>query len=86
MNRAKMIFRYKENTVFLIGKLTFVFAMLYMLSACAVVQPWEREHLSDPIMMFDDNPIEKGVLEHHLNRREGSDGGTGSQSGGCGCG
>lgn len=56
------------------------------LSGCAVVQPWERERLSDPNMMFDDDPIQKGVKEHYINIREGSEGGTGSQSGGCGCG
>ncbi len=53
---------------------------------CATVQPWERESLSDPIMIFDENPIDKGILEHHLDYREGSVGGTGGQSGGCGCG
>ncbi len=56
------------------------------LSGCAVVQPWERSILSDPIMIIDENPIEKGVFEHHLDYREGSVGGTGAQSGGCGCG
>jgi hypothetical protein len=53
---------------------------------CARVQPWQREELSDPIMIFDENPIEKGIREHPLDYREGSAGGTGSQSGGCGCG
>lgn len=53
---------------------------------CARVQPWQREHLADPIMIFDNHPIEKGIKEHHLDYREGSAGGTGAQSGGCGCG
>jgi hypothetical protein len=53
---------------------------------CAAVQPWQRENLSDPIMIFDENPIEKGIREHPLDYREGSSGGTGAQSGGCGCG
>lgn len=55
-------------------------------ASCVVVQPWEREGLSDPIMIFDENPIDKGILEHHIDYREGSSGATGSQSGGCGCG
>ena len=55
-------------------------------SGCAVVQPWERERLADPNMMFDENPIQKGIKEHYINIREGSEGGTGSQGGGCGCG
>jgi hypothetical protein len=59
---------------------------LLMISGCAVVQPWEREKLADPNMMFDENPIQKGIKEHYINIREGSEGGTGSQGGGCGCG
>lgn len=59
---------------------------LFLISGCAVVQPWERERLSDPNMMFDENPIQKGNKEHYINIREGSEGGNGSQGGGCGCG
>lgn len=57
-----------------------------LLNGCAAVQPWQREGLADPIMMFDENPIDAGIREHHLDYREGSAGGTGAQSGGCGCG
>jgi hypothetical protein len=59
---------------------------LFAVSGCARVQPWQRERLAQPIMMFDRDPIEKGILEHPLDYREGSAGGTGAQSGGCGCG
>ncbi len=55
-------------------------------SSCVVVQPWERGELADPIMIFDENPIDAGASEHHIDYREGSVGGTGAQSGGCGCG
>lgn len=63
-----------------------IFLILFFISGCAVVQPWERERLADPNMMFDENPIQKGVKEHYIIIREGSEGGNGSQSGGCGCG
>jgi hypothetical protein len=63
-----------------------VLAAAVALSGCATVQPWERETLSDPIMVFDENAIDKGVREHHRDYREGSAGATGAQSGGCGCG
>ncbi|MDQ7053420.1 MAG: DUF4266 domain-containing protein [candidate division KSB1 bacterium] len=56
------------------------------LMSCAMVQPWQRGELADPIMIFDENPIEAGIKEHYLDYREGSVGGTGAQSGGCGCG
>lgn len=59
---------------------------LVLLSGCTAVQPWERENLADPIMIFDNNPIDKGIEEHHIDYREGSTGATGAQSGGCGCG
>lgn len=67
----------------------YLFAILLLVAAgsgCATVKPWERGELSDPIMIFDENPIDAGINEHHLNYREGSVGGTGAQSGGCGCG
>lgn len=56
------------------------------LTSCAMVKPWQRGDLADPIMIFDENPIDSGVREHYLDYREGSVGGTGAQSGGCGCG
>ncbi|MEZ4699118.1 MAG: DUF4266 domain-containing protein [Rhodothermales bacterium] len=55
-------------------------------SGCVTVQPWQREGLADPIMILDENPIEAGFKEHHIDYREGSVGATGAQSGGCGCG
>ncbi len=56
------------------------------LSGCVAVRPWERGRLADPMMIFDENPIEKGIRDHALDYREGSVGGTGAQGGGCGCG
>ncbi len=57
-----------------------------LLSSCATVKPWEKGDLADPIMIFDENPIDAGIKEHFLDYREGSVGGTPAQSGGCGCG
>ncbi|MFQ5627285.1 MAG: DUF4266 domain-containing protein [bacterium] len=64
---------------------TGLFSILGLMS-CATVQPWQRGDLADPIMIFDENPIDSGIREHYLDYREGSVGGTGAQSGGCGCG
>ena len=60
--------------------------ILLFLVSCATVRPWERESLSDPIMIMDENPIDSGIKQHYLDYREGSVGATGEQSGGCGCG
>jgi hypothetical protein len=65
--------------------LIFLFSSVFI-EGCVIVQPWERERLSDPNMMFDENPLDKGAELHFLFIREGTEGGDGSQSGGCGCG
>ncbi len=57
--------------------------LLSLLMGCAVSQ-WEREHLSDPIMQGD-SPDVQMMKQHILKNREGSPGGTGSASSGCGC-
>ena len=68
------------------GKLLIVIIISIFISGCVVVQPMERARLSDPNMIFDHDPIQKGIKEHYINIREGSEGGTGSEGGGCGCG
>ena len=69
-----------------IGMAASVAAML--LSACSIqpwVKPYEREHLADPIMSFDRNPVSDVYLDHVFEVREGARGATGSVGGGCGC-
>ena len=64
-------------------------AALLMLAGCATPTPWvkpyEREHLADPIMSFNRDPISSTYVEHVLETREGSRGATGAVGGGCGC-
>lgn len=66
-------------------KIVLIVLMLLGLSGCAMVQPWEREYLADPIMQFDNCKEEKAVKEHFLSTREGSSGSFGVSGGGCGC-
>ena len=61
------------------------FAAMVGLTNGAAVQPWQKGELADPIMIFNENSIDAGINEHYLEYREGSSGGTGAQSGGCGC-
>jgi hypothetical protein len=60
--------------------------VLQLLGACAPLEPWvkpyEREHLADPIMALDRNPISS---DHVFGTREGAHGATGGAGGGCGC-
>ena len=75
-----------RNGISMKALIIIVSMFVFYLQGCAVVKPWEREDLADPILIMDENPIEKGILQHHLDYREGSTGGEGAQGGGCGCG
>lgn len=58
-------------------------------AGCSSMEPWvkpyEREHLADPIMAFDRNPVSSMYLDHVFESREGARGAAGSAGGGCGC-
>jgi hypothetical protein len=54
-------------------------------SGCATVQPWQRGRLADPSMIFDADSSQVLYMTHWQEAREGSAGGFGVQSGGCGC-
>jgi Domain of unknown function (DUF4266) len=56
---------------------------------CGRIEPWvkpyEREHLADPIMVADPNPVSSTYMRHVYEAREGARGATGGVGGGCGC-
>ena len=59
-----------------------------VLAGCSVepwVKPYERDHLADPIMSFDRDPVSSSYLGHVYEAREGARGATGAAGGGCGC-
>jgi hypothetical protein len=63
-------------------------AALMLCSACSIepwVRPYERDHLADPIMSFDRDPVSSAYMHHVYEAREGARGATGSSGGGCGC-
>ncbi len=59
------------------------------LSGCANIEPWvkpyERDHLADPIMALDSDPVSTAYMQHVYEAREGARGGEGAVGGGCGC-
>lgn len=63
--------------------------LLLALTACGSIEPWvkpyERDHLADPIMALDANPVSSAYIQHVYEAREGARGGEGSAGGGCGC-
>jgi hypothetical protein len=65
-----------------------VIALAVALGGCAVqpwVKPYEREHLADPIMSFDRQPVANMFLDHVYEVRNAARGATGATGGGCGC-
>jgi hypothetical protein len=63
-------------------------AAVVAVSGCAIepwVKPYERDHLADPIMTFDRDPVSSSYTGHVYEAREGARGATGAAGGGCGC-
>jgi hypothetical protein len=79
----------KPRTARALGRWLLLAAGACALAACSSVQPWvkpyEREHLADPVMSFNPNPVSSVYLEHVFESREGARGATGLIGGGCGC-
>lgn len=61
-------------------------AAALVLASCARVRPHERRHLASDVMDLDADGAEIELREHYLQLREGSAGGRGRGSVGCGCG
>jgi hypothetical protein len=70
-------------------RLIFIVAAALAAAACTPLQPWvkpyEREHLADPIMAIDPDPVSSSYMDHVFEVREGAKGATGAGGGGCGC-
>jgi hypothetical protein len=63
-------------------------AVAVWLAGCSIepwVKPYERDHIADPIMSFDRDPVSSSYIHHVYEAREGARGATGSAGGGCGC-
>ncbi len=73
----------------LISRILLTTVLLAVLSACSPIEPWvkpyERDHLADPIMSLDPDPVSTAYMQHVFEAREGARGGEGSAGGGCGC-
>jgi len=65
--------------------LTLVMPVLQGCEITPWVKPYEREHLADPIMNFDRNPVSSSYLHHVYDAREGARGAGIASGGGCGC-
>jgi uncharacterized protein DUF4266 len=72
----------------MLGKALLVAAVVAS-AACAPIEPWvkpyEREHLADPIMSLDPDPVSSSYIDHVFEVREAAKGAMGGAGGGCGC-
>jgi hypothetical protein len=63
--------------------------LLAAAGGCSRLEPWvkpyEREHLADPIMAWDRDPVSSSYMRHVYDSREGARGANGGAGGGCGC-
>lgn len=60
-------------------------ALALGLSACASVQPWEKDVLAEPRMQFRGELPSRHFLNHTMITIEEAEGGDGTAGGGCGC-
>jgi hypothetical protein len=78
----------RSRSLRVLGRGLLAAAALGALGACHMepwVKPYERDHLADPVMSFDRDPVSSVYTDHVHEVREGSRGATGSAGGGCGC-
>ena len=63
-------------------------ALAALLTGCGLepwVKPYERDHLADPIMSFNRDPVSTAYMNHVHQARDGARGAEGGGGGGCGC-
>ena len=66
-------------------RFTLTLYLVYSLTACAPVQPWERGNLAKPQMALEPYPLQSTLRAHNYGSREAAAGGNAAQGGGCGC-
>ena len=70
-------------------RLILVICAIFIFSGCSSLEPWvkpyEREHLSDPIMNPARDPISAAYYHHVFETRESARGAGAVTGGGCGC-
>jgi hypothetical protein len=62
--------------------------LLSLLSGCGIqpwVKPYERQHLAEPIMRFERDPVAGAYTKHVYQSRESARGAEGGAGVGCGC-
>ncbi len=70
-------------------KIVAVSLLWVLISGCSSLHPWvqpyERDHLAEPIMSLNLNPVDVSYRAHVYESREAARGADGAAGGGCGC-
>jgi hypothetical protein len=66
-------------------RLAALLALGLLSGACAQVQPWQKDVLSQPRMQFRSQLSGRKFVAHAAITMEQAEGGDGSVGGGCGC-
>ncbi|MDC2963949.1 DUF4266 domain-containing protein [Gammaproteobacteria bacterium] len=59
--------------------------VVFFISGCSSVEPWERGNLAKPEMQISGDPVDDLLLEQVFYSKEAASGGVGAAGGGCGC-
>lgn len=78
-----MTWNLKNNWTFL--KWGIAVAILFSMTSCTSIKPYQRAYLEDRDMAFKQNAPEKFEQSAHTYREGAAGGGMGKSSGGCGC-
>ena len=65
--------------------LALIFGAVFLLSGCAVLQPWEKEIIAREDMAWAPDPLQARLDAHVYFSKEASLPGGGAGGGGCGC-
>lgn len=76
---------WKLRNSWITSRLGLLFGILFLLTSCTSVKPYQRAYLEDKDMAFKQNAPEKFEQSAQTYREGAAGGGMGKSSGGCGC-
>jgi Domain of unknown function (DUF4266) len=76
---------FSETRLARFAKLAALVCALSIAGACATVRPEDKEYLAEPSMTWANSSFAARHESHIVENREGSNGGSQTKGGGCGC-
>ena len=79
---SNMLFKKTNISVYY---LVIIITIVFAVTGCETVKPYQRAYLNDESMQTGKQPIKRFSSNMHTYREGASGGGRGKTSGGCGC-